>query len=165
MNPDESSEPLIAALERLAQVDDRGALSALRRSLAEDAIARAYPYVVPFIPRKSTPWLERTYLLVAGLFALHPANGSASLAMALRRVRDTTGSNSVEQRFVALLDAHPEDLAPHLRYAVSLVRSNEIPIDWRNLLRTVRNWNYESARRRWARDFWGGASPDEGETK
>jgi CRISPR system Cascade subunit CasB len=165
MTPGESSEPLISALERLAEADDRGALSALRRSLSEDAVAHAYPYVVPFFPGDPSPWIERTYLLVAGLFALHPAAGPASLARALRWVRDATGSDSVEQRFVALLDAHPEDLAPHLRHAVSLVRSTDIPIDWHNLLRTVRNWNYESARRRWARDFWGGTSPEQGETK
>jgi len=160
----EASEPLVSALERLAAADDRGALSALRRSLSEDAVAQAYPYVVPFFPREATPWLERTYLLVAGLFALHPASGSSTLAAALRRVRDSTQSDSVEKRFVALLDAHPENLGPHLRHAVSLVRSSEIPIDWHDLLRTIRNWNHESARRNWARDFWGGSSPDEGET-
>ncbi len=163
MNREEPSEPLITALERLAESDDRAALAALRRSLSADATAQAYPYVVPFFPRVSSPWTERAYLLVAGLFALHPMMGAASLAAALRRVRDTTGSPSIEQRFVALLDAHPEDLGGHLRHAVALVRSHDTPIDWHNLLGTIRYWN-ESARRDWARDFWGGASPDEGET-
>jgi CRISPR system Cascade subunit CasB len=164
MNREDSTEPLITALERLAEMGDRGALSALRRSLSEDATVQAYPYVVPFFPREPTPWLERTYLLVAGLFALHPMSGPASLAAALRRVRDATGSASVEQRFVALLDAHAEDLGPHLRHAVALARSHEIPTDWHDLLRTVRYWNSESARREWARDFWGAVFPDEGET-
>lgn len=159
-----SGEPLIRALERLAHEEDRAALSALRRSLSEDAVARAYPYVVPFFPRDSAPWVERVYLLVAGLFALHPVSGPSSLGSALRRVRDATGSSSVEGRFVALLDAHPDDLGSHLRHAVALARSNETAIDWHDLLRTVRNWNYESARRRWARDFWGDASPVEGES-
>ena len=164
MTQEISEEPLVAALERLAQAGDRGALSALRRSLSEDAIAQAYPYVVPFFPREPTPWLERAYLLVAGIFAVHPVSGPASLAAALRRVRDATGSTSVEQRFIGLLNAHPDDLGTHLRHAVSLVGSQEIPIDWHDLLRTVRSWNSESARRRWARDFWGGASLEEGET-
>lgn len=157
-------EPLIAALERLVEKEDRAALSALRRSLSADGTSHAYPYVVPFFPREASRWLEETYLLVAGLFALHPTSGTTSLAAALRRVRDKTSSPSIEQRFAALLDAHPQDLPPHLRHAVALARSHEIAIDWDDLLRTVRYWN-ESARRRWARDFWGGASPDEGETK
>ena len=162
MTYERAPEPLVVALERLASNDDRAALSALRRSLSEDATARAYPYVVPFFPRERTPWLERTYLLVAGLFALHPRSGEASLGAALRRVRDVTGSTSVEQRFVALLDAHRDDLGAHLRHAVSLVRSREIAIDWHDLLGTIRNWNQEWARRRWARDFWGPAAADEG---
>lgn len=162
MNRDGHREPLISALERLAAADNRAALSALRRSLAKDAVAHAYPYVVPFFPNARTPWLERTYLLVAGLFALHPASGPESLATALRRVHAKTDSDNVERRFVALLDAEREDLAPHLRHVVALARANEIPIDWHDLLRTVRYWN-EPARREWARDFWGGSSPDEGE--
>lgn len=157
-------EPLIAALERLAERDDRGALSALRRSLSEDAIAQAYPYVVPYFPTPPIPWLEKIFLLVAGLFALHPGSGSASLATALQRVRITSKSESVESRFVALLDAHPEDLGPHLRHAVALARSHDIAIDWHDLLRTLRGWRNESARRRWARDFWGEATPAEGES-
>lgn len=157
-------EPLISALERLVQAEDRAALAALRRSLAEDAVAHAYPYVVPFFPGQASSWLERTYLLVAGLFALHPAVGPFSLGTALRRVRDMTGSSSIERRFVALLDAHPEDLGPHLRHAVALVRSKDIPLDWHDLLRTVREWNMDWARRRWARDFWGSIPADEGET-
>lgn len=163
MTQERSVEPFIAALERLARMDDRAALSALRRSLSEDATAQAYPYVVPFFPRERTPWLESTYLLVAGLFALHPICGESSLGAALRRVREATGSTSVEQRFVALLDAHPEDLGTHLRHALSLVRSKEIAIDWHDLLRTLRHWNEDWARRRWASDFWGSIAPEEGE--
>jgi CRISPR system Cascade subunit CasB len=163
MTQERSAEPLIAALERLARVDDRAALSALRRSLSADATAQAYPYVVPFFPRERAPWLESTYLLIAGLFALHPLSGELTLAAALRRVYDATGSTSVEQRFVALLDAHRDDLGAHLRHAVSLVRSNEIAVDWHDILRTIRNWNEDWARRRWARDFWKATAADEGE--
>lgn len=165
MSETRPQEALIAALERLTQTDDRAALSALRRSLSEDAVAHAYPYVIPFLPLRPTAWLESTYLLVAGLFALHPMSGRDTLGVALRRVQDATGSNSVEQRFVALLDAHPDDLGPHLRHAISLVRSKEIAIDWNDLLRTIRGWREESIRRRWARDFWGNRFPDEGETE
>lgn len=157
-------EPLVGALERIAERQDRGAMSALRRSLSVDAVAQAYPYVVPFLPSNPTPWLERAYLLVAGLFALHPKSGERTLATALRAVRNSSGSQSIEARFVALLNAHPEDLGSHLRHAVALVRTAELAIDWHDLLRTVRTWNLESTRRHWARDFWA-ASVDEGETE
>ena len=65
-----------------------------------------------------------------------------------------------EKRFVALLNCHQEDLPDHLRHAVSLLRSKEIPIDWARLLRDLRWWHREDKRvqRDWARAFWGRTS-------
>ena len=158
-----SDEVLVGALLRLAKREDRGALAALRRSLAPDSVALAYPYVVPFLPREGGPWTERIYLLVAGLFALHPAQGAPSLGTAMRLVGIKSDSSSIERRFVALLDSHPDDLEVHLRHAIALVRSCEIALDWNDLLRTLLRWRFDSSRRRWAHDFWAGATPNEGE--
>ncbi len=163
MNANLQPVPLILGLERLVSRDDRAALAALRASLADDAVARAYPYVAPYFPRATNAWIERSLLLVAGLFALHPQSGPLTLAQALRRVRDKRDSASVELRFAALLDAHPDDLASHLRHVVSLVRADDIGIDWHDVARTVRGWHRESARRRWARGFWAGTPEAEGE--
>src|SRR5262249_54428628 len=51
-------------------------------------------------------------------------------------------SKSIEKRFVALLNCHEDDLAEHLRHAIGLLRSKEIPVDWIQLLKDLRNWNH-----------------------
>jgi CRISPR system Cascade subunit CasB len=148
------THPLVRALEAIYERDDRGALAALRRGGVTPLAA--LPYVAPYFPAVPNPWLEDAYLLVAGLFALHPGRGGLSLGAALARVKSLSGSDSVELRFRALLGAEREDLATHLRHAVSLCASNAVPVDYDDLLRAVRGWNYdkEPMQRHWARDFW-----------
>jgi CRISPR system Cascade subunit CasB len=147
----------------------RAALAALRRCLGKPtgAVVEAYQYVMPYLPAGATQPEEDAYFLVAALFALHPhhwdqpeedrrkTNFGASFSLLCQ----TEGvSESVEKRFVALLDAPPETLANHLRQAISLLRSRDIPVNYSQLLRDVQWWGLErrSVQRGWARAFWGG---------
>jgi CRISPR system Cascade subunit CasB len=148
---------LVTALYKLAKDDDRAALASLRRALSGDSPASAYPIVARYFFEPPNAWTDRAMLLVASLFALHPRPGRMSLGQALREVHRKTGSESVEARFVALLNAHPDDLGEHLRHAVSLCRSQEVELDWHDLLRTVLYWGRDddgAGRRRQARAFW-----------
>ena len=98
--------------------------------------------------------------MVASLFALHPENwkhgddGVTNFGASFRRLAAESGS--IESRFTALLNANHEELAVHLRHAVSLMRSKSIPVDWAQLLRDIQFWNAESraVQRDWARAFW-----------
>lgn len=159
MTDDKKQKPrLICYLETLAKEEnrDRGALAALRGSLREGHGLDAARYVFPFLDNYS-PYREREEddaLLVAGLFALHPESGDLSLAAALKRVERETGSDSVEARFRALLSVSRTELPTHLRNAVSLVASRNVPLDWADLYRTIRHWPGSSGRRRWAQDYW-----------
>ena len=164
-------ERFISYLEELARNEDRAALAALRRGLGKSPgeAAETHQYVLRFNPE---PWEELAFYLVAGLFAMHPeswpkkegdkrlTNFGASFAW-MKSKADS--DSSIERRFVALLDCHEDDLAEHLRHAVSLLRSKEIPVDWLQLLRDLRNWNQENRRvqRNWARAFWGGSQTDQ----
>lgn len=78
-------------------------------------------------------------VLIAALFGVHPKNtagGNLGSSMAgVVRVRGLTPS--LERRFVALLEADGDDLAGHLRRAVSLTRSADIPLNWAQLLADV----------------------------
>ncbi len=167
MNPSSTVEPLVDYLIELASREDRRALAMLRRSLAPGCEASAYPVVARFFPADRRPTLERAMLTVAGLFATHPQQGSASLGSALRRLADKKGSCSIEGRFLAMLDARSEDLGQHLRQLVSLLASEGYAIDWRDLLRALKNWDFEDnwVRRQWAKDFWGGRGEQDQETK
>lgn len=151
------SEAMIDHLERLRDRRDRAALSALRRGLSGDAASQAHmhPHVVPFLPKYER--LHDWYYLVASLFGLHPeAGGQGSFGAAMRRVVALMKSTSTEARFIALLDAHPEDLPDHLRHAIDLARAKSVPVDYRQLLKDLNAWDHpdQYVQRRWARDFW-----------
>lgn len=154
------SEAFISALTKLAAAEDRAALAALRHGLGRPpgTVSSMHPYVVPFLGRDASPVNERAHYVVAALFAMHPQPGGAGtgLGSALSRVAQETGSGSVEARFVALLESHPDDLSEHLRHAVSLVRAKEIALDWGRLLQDLLAWDHPErwVQRRWARDFW-----------
>jgi CRISPR type I-E-associated protein CasB/Cse2 len=147
-------DPLVARLEEIARGEDRATLAALRGSLQEGHALEGLRVVLPYLSRTSTRQAEDDGLLLAGLFALHPESGSLSLAGALRLL--AVDSESVEQRFRALLAASRVDLGTHLRHAVSLVASKGHALDWHSLHRAIRHWEHDSdfVRRAWARDFW-----------
>jgi CRISPR system Cascade subunit CasB len=156
----------VAHLRGIAEREDRGALAALRRSIQEPSgiAMSACPYVVPFLPAGPNSFVERAYFLVGALFALHPDHAQGvSLGHAFRRINDATAegqkgvdNESTRARFVALLDAHPDDIANHLRHAVSLARARAIPVDWMLTLKDLLNWGAPDRRvqRRLAADFW-----------
>ena len=158
--------PLVSYLENLVERGDRGSLAALRRGLGKRPgdSPEMYPHVMRFDPK---PWEEESCFLVASLFALwHQGSLSGasgpipgSIGHSFRQVQDQSDSESIERRFVALLNAHRQDLPEHLRHAVSLMRSADrpVPVNWDQLLRDLRNWEDERrfVQRRWARNFWG----------
>ena len=153
----------IAYLRGLADRQDRGALAALRRGLSRPpgTAAEMHPYVVPFLP-EGWAWRHQCHYIIAALFALHPqSTGQGNLGEAFRRIAAQTPSESIEQRFVALLKSHRDDLFDHLRHAVGLAKSNDAAICWETLFRDIQHWDDDRRRvqRNWARSFWGGAGP------
>lgn len=167
MNP----HRLVAHLHELSARDDRATLAALRRASARGAEATVYPVVARFFPTEPNPWLERALVELAQLFVTHPNGGEPSgksIGAALRAVSDrpNRGKESIEGRFVALLDSHRDELCTHLRHAISLARADEVAIDWNDVLDALLNWGWtsRSVQRRWAREFWGGSPKQEEET-
>jgi CRISPR system Cascade subunit CasB len=157
--------PFIAELARLlgsgGNHRDAGTLAKLRRGLTEYPADRdiwVYGHLSGAGPEHEEP-----AALVASLFALWHQGGRShfqhtpnSLGGSYGRLRAITGSESVEKRFAALIDSHPDDLPSRLRHAVTLLRSKNIPINWEQLLRDLLAWRAERrpVQRRWARDFW-----------
>jgi CRISPR system Cascade subunit CasB len=175
---------LIEELKRLAERREtdsgaRATLAILRRAVGKSPgeAADAARFVWGFLPRDAPPWQvdgeEEAFHLIAGLFALHPKpwpqvetdtrarNLGASFAMLRRKTEEHGGGESVERRFVALLNSHGDDLPKHLRQSISLLRSEDVPVDWLELLRHVRAWDSGTrwVQRRWAQAFWGAVAP------
>ena len=147
-------ERFIGHLERLRDQEDRRALAILRRGANRQpgTAIEMYALVLPWgVPR----YAEDSAFLVAALFALHPdPKGQGTLGNAFARISGE--SDSIEQRFNALLNCHRDDLPYHLRQAVTLLRSKDVPVDWKRLLRDVLGWEHDDryVQRDWARDFW-----------
>ncbi len=149
----------IGYLEKLKEKEDRGALAALRRGLGADPgqTPEMYPYVFPYTTGM-TRYNEDACFIAASLFALHPEGTSQdTLGTVFRKIRNKKDSESIEQRFVALLNTDKEDLPIHLRHAIALAKGENIPIGWKELLYGIRYWDYDERfiQRKWAQDFWG----------
>jgi CRISPR system Cascade subunit CasB len=163
----------VQALERLVERKDRAALARLRRGLGKTPgeMGEAHAYVVPYLANDAPEWREDAFYLVGTLFALHPRPwGSGddgarytNLGWSFARLTGATESESIEKRFVALLNAHRDDLDQHLRGAIGLLKAHEVPVNWLQLLRDVQHWGTESrsVQRTWARAFWQRARPED----
>jgi CRISPR system Cascade subunit CasB len=167
-----------AFIERLWGLE-RAELAELRRSLAFDPGTHAPTYrtVQDFAKNAKSRFEDDAYYLVAGLFALverpnpdrpaptfeQPRNLGQSIAE-LYVARQKT--KSVEDRFIALLDADAEQLPYRLRQMVALLRDTAV-IDWQTLLSDLRFWNLEDkpVQRRWAQAFYRHVSSAENATE
>jgi len=167
--PSEEQRAFIGQLNKLAERKDRGALAQLRRGLGGEPgsdLAMA-PYVTRYIPAAAGVWEEAAYYLVAALFAWHPVDwaeaeteghnlGASFARLAVSQGLSEGRIGSTEQRFVALLNSHRDDLYVHLRQAVGLLKSKEVPVDWAQLLADICRWNATDrpVQRAWAKAFW-----------
>ncbi len=164
MSLDEKQKSFIGYLLSLAKEgqEDRGALADLRSGLGKEPgeMARVHKHVVPHLPEKN--YNDRWYYVTATLFGSFPRQQNGrSLGKAFRPLR--VKSDSMETRFVALLNAHPDDLDDHLHHAVSLLKANEQPLDWFRLLDDLLQWDHPDGyvQLKWARDFYGSDSDGE----
>lgn len=157
MSLDERQKTFVGYLLNLTKEgqEDRAALADLCSGLAKKPgeMARVHKHVVPYLPEKS--YNDHWYYVTATLFGSFPKHQNGrSLGRAFRPLR--AKSDSMEARFVALLNAHPEDLDDHLRHAISLLKANEQPLDWFRLLDDLIQWDHPEGhvQLRWARDFY-----------
>lgn len=135
------------------------ARAALRRSLAfgPGAYPPAMPYVEPFVQRAGEEgWRREAYYLVAGLYALKDGahQQGRTLSQALWEAQQSRGSESLEKRFLALLDADRDQIAFRLRQAVNLVDGG---LDFAELLDALTLWFHRQrpVQVRWAKEFYG----------
>jgi len=162
------TQPFIAYLTSLASQGNRGALADLRRGLtAEPGTHPAmFPYVAPWVPETQRfTWREKVYYIVAALFATYQSGSSGAQLTTSQGnfgshfralVNKKPQSGSFEARFSALLKAHRDDLPILLRQILSILRGEEIPINWDQLFLDLQQWNSEShiVQRRWANSYW-----------
>jgi len=174
MSPPNDHERAFADhLDSLAKKEDRAALAALRRGLGKPpgVAAEMHPYLARWLPADAPLYQDEPYYTVAALFAWHQGTWKApseekqatNLGASFARLAKQVESGSIEKRFVALLNCHRDDLHVHLRHAVGILKSKDVPVDWAQLLHDIRGWDWESrqVQRQWAKAFWArGKDPD-----
>ncbi|HMO82185.1 MAG TPA: type I-E CRISPR-associated protein Cse2/CasB [Pyrinomonadaceae bacterium] len=155
----ESDVPIVGYLRGLAKRKDRAALAHLRRGLGRKPgeAMEMYPYVGKYLREAPNRAYERAVFLTSALFADYPEapQNAGDLGSSVRQIKDK--SDSIERRFVALLDADAEDLHYYLRQMIGLLRANDVPVNWERLFKDISNWGSDSryVQRKWARSFWG----------
>lgn len=160
MRLDDRQKRFIGHLLNLAKEgqEDRGALADLRTGLLvkePGKMVRVHRHVMEYLPEKRYDERDRWYYVTATLFGAFPKHRPGrSLGAAFGPLR--AKSDSIEARFVALLNAHSDDLNEHLRHVVSLLKANEQPLDWFRLLDDLLQWDQPDCRvqLKWARDFY-----------
>jgi CRISPR system Cascade subunit CasB len=172
---DKLEDRFVVNLANLARDEDRPTLAKLRRGLGKRLgfAPERDGWVLTRLPANLNPDTLEIYCLVASLFALHPESGSAqSLAASFAEWHEhdrlqlgkPLGErlDNIDRRFVSLLNSDAEDLPERLRRAVALLRSHEIPINWAQLIRDLKRWDYpsRSVQVRWSRHFWAGGPGD-----
>lgn len=167
-------------LKGLAERHDgvaRGALAAMRRGLGKEPgeAGEALRAIFPLLPAGLAMAQEDAYFLIASLAAWHPlhwtpndgARQPSSLGASFAWLQRDQGGESVERRFAALLNSHPDDLPGNLRNAIGLLKAHDVRVDYARLLRDVQEWDADDRRvqREWARDFWAGRRPEAEDTE
>lgn len=135
----------------------RRSLARLRRAFAgRQQEAEAYDIVFPHDPPVDE---QELWLLIAGLFALHPHPNNArgrSLGGAMRLL--VADRPSAARRFTQLLSVDPAAMPHYLRQAIQLLRADGISVDYQLLLtdlikmRSSREEAHQ-VRLRWAREY------------
>ena len=145
-------------------VTARGKLANLRYAM-RDRLHTDYPVgrVFPALaPDALTDDNERNEwrTLIAGLFGYaHDEvedSERVSLGAALRTMFEKRENDSLERRFMALLNADAEHLPGHLRQSISLLKAESIGLDWGMLLSDVCAWNMtgKPVQKRWIQHYY-----------
>lgn len=141
---------------------DRAVAACLRRSLSfpPGEWPRAFPYVEPFVVKEEQDgFRRRMFYLAAGVWAAaKERNGKTPLGKAIHEYMEEVGSDSIEKRFITLLDSDAEQLTNRIRQMCALLKDS--PVNFPLLLDGLLFWNAQGKKTqwRWAKDFYGASS-------
>lgn len=151
----------IKYLTSLNTDNNRGTLAVLRRGLSgrplEDLNLRRFvARKVPDSDRSTSR--EGVYYLVAALYALNPletgkGNFGSHMKLAASKRADL---EAAERRFTVLLNTRLEDLSSPLRQALSMLKREELAVNWPELFADLLHWEHpnKTVQRAWANSFW-----------
>lgn len=166
----ETKYPIQRVLARVATRPD--VLAALRRGVGRnmDEAPGSWPYVMEVAG--GSRWREESAHIALGLFALHHQSqdpgsmnrqgwslGRACRVLKQKRATQRSSEEGVERRFKGAIAADSlTSLAVHLRGLVTLLRGEDVPLDYARLYWDLTSWRSLERRDRvalrWARDYF-----------
>lgn len=150
--------PFVNYLIGLKKRENRGALAALRRgSIRPDKqVTLMGAYIIRWLPSNPPSWVEDRYYLLAGLFARHPVNVDKG-NMGNHLAKLANNMPTLDKRMIRLLGATWEEFPDHLGTAVTLLKANDIPVNWDQLMKDIGGWGHPAhyVQRQWANAYWG----------
>lgn len=158
---------LVTLYQRIAK--DTGAKAELKRALSgeERHLRNIYHLVLPYL--EDIKWQQDVWILVAALSAYYPQDirpEQRNFGFSCRNIDPSNNSKGTDRRFRALLDTSLIDISSPLTNLVRQMKSKGIRIDYPQLLTDLLQWEHSNQyiQDRWARTFWGAASPDKGDS-
>lgn len=138
---------------------DVGAKARLRRNAglkleeSRDVFGIFYRLLPPGVPERN----QWAYFLVATLYPIAESGHNGNFGATLRKAQSENNSAGLDRRVETLLDSDSEQLAFRLRQAVRFAKSNRVPVNWRQLLLDLLQWEHPSryVQRRWAEAYFG----------
>ncbi|WP_447527613.1 type I-E CRISPR-associated protein Cse2/CasB [Vreelandella sp. TE19] len=143
-----------------------GAIARLRHSRAqpvgEDPNAMAIVERFVGMERDADDPYRLALYLTAGLYASHPEQAGATLAQAFGTLWGARQNPSIEQRFIALLQADEQQIVARLRQATTLLAADGYGFDYVQLIADIALWldplkneyRWQAMRQRWGREFY-----------
>lgn len=105
----------------------------------------------PRAPRRKVAWL------IAKLYAFRPIEhaGNDTLPIQLRKCqfKNNLNEEKILRRFDALLSLPLDKIEPSLQWALDLIASNSLKIDWIKLTDDLSVWERIETRLKWAEQF------------
>jgi CRISPR type I-E-associated protein CasB/Cse2 len=170
----EYADRLVSRLEGWHREQDRGPLARLRRGLSEATQHEAWTVLGACFGDVAVG--HPVFQTVAGCFALHPVDWAGVAAGKRQAVPNFGGTmreillgaekedskryeklQSVKEphtRFRRLLACGArEEICEHIRHAVRLAASREVPVNYRKLFEDLWWWN-EHVKVEWAKSYW-----------
>jgi len=158
-----SSYRLLEFLRR--QKENRGLMANLRCALVESKRRRAWPALASY-EGIGDDFKALTIQHVAGFFAIHPKDdlNAGNFGDSCRQLMDEEERQKLvegdvgpfSRRFQHLLAAAGEEIFGRVMRLLMRCKSEEIPINYAQLLYDLSRWQYasDSVRTQWATSFW-----------
>lgn len=101
------------------------------------------------VPRREVAWL------IVKLYALRPIRQSPgkTLSSQLRRCQPPPTEKRKRKKFDEMLLSPLDKIEPALQWALDLIASRDLELDWVRLTDDLSNWDRESTRLKWAKEF------------